>query len=223
MRSLCDDQSVVQPAEVFHAMRCIGLLTFSVHTVITTTQWMPNRVPRILESAWKSLNLKAPVHHLISSHLPFNREGCWGTTDDFATSFLHFSLFPTALWDLANSRPIHSLVLSSHLFLCLSCLLLPFTVLCKTVLARPGERETWSNHCSLRLFMMVRRFPAGSWHGLPRWKHGLCMRCVISCGSTLFPWLEKKRKKKSPCSRPSKSVKTGHSAWKSLRIETVLI
>ena len=39
------------------------------------------------------------------SHLSLNREGRWGTTDDFATSFPHFSLFSTALWDLANSRP----------------------------------------------------------------------------------------------------------------------
>ena len=29
-----------------------------------------------------------------------------------------------------------------HLFLCLPYLLLPFTVLCKIVLARPDERET---------------------------------------------------------------------------------
>ena len=27
---------------------------------------------------------------LISSHLSINREGRWGATDDFATSFLHF-------------------------------------------------------------------------------------------------------------------------------------
>ena len=47
-------------------------------------------------------------HH----HLSLNREGRWGTTDDLATSFLHFSLFSTALWDLANSRPAHSLMLS---------------------------------------------------------------------------------------------------------------
>ena len=53
-----------------------------------------------------------------SSHLFLNREGRWGTTDDFATSFLHFSLFSTAFWDLANSRPVHFLMLSSHLFLC---------------------------------------------------------------------------------------------------------
>ena len=75
-------------------------------------------------------------HH----HQSLNREGCWGTTDDFATSFLHFSLFSAALWDLPNSRPVHSLMLSSHLFLCPPCLLPPFTVPCKMVLARPDER-----------------------------------------------------------------------------------
>ena len=75
-------------------------------------------------------------------HLSLNRGGRWGTTYDFTTSFLHFSLFSTALWDLANSRPVHSLMLSSHLFFCLPCLLPPFTVPCKMVLARPDKRET---------------------------------------------------------------------------------
>ena len=58
-------------------------------------------------------------HHHHHHHLSLNREDCWGTTDDFATSFLHFSLFSAALWDLPNSRPVYSLMLSSHLFLCL--------------------------------------------------------------------------------------------------------
>ena len=75
---------------------------------------------------------------MVSSHyhhcLSLNCEGYWGTTDDY--------LFSTALWDLANSRPIHSLMFSSHLFLCLPCLLPPFTVPCKVVLARPDEQET---------------------------------------------------------------------------------
>ena len=62
---------------------------------------------------------------IIISHLSLNREGRWGTTDDFTTSFPHFPLFFTALWDLANSRPVRSLMLSSHLFLSLSCLLPP--------------------------------------------------------------------------------------------------
>ena len=39
-------------------------------------------------------------------HLSLNRDGRWSTTDDF-TSFLHFPLFSTALWDLANSKPVH--------------------------------------------------------------------------------------------------------------------
>ena len=38
-----------------------------------------------------------------------------GAPDDFATSFLHSSLFFTALWDLPNSRHVHSLMLFSHL------------------------------------------------------------------------------------------------------------
>ena len=71
-------------------------------------------------------------------HLSLNRGSRWGTTDEFTTSFLHFSLFSTVLWDLPNSRPVHSLTLSSHLFLCLPCLLPP----CKMVLARPDERES---------------------------------------------------------------------------------
>ena len=76
--------------------------------------------------------------------------------------FSIFLLFSTALWDLPDSRPFHwSLMLSSHFFLCLPCLLPPFTVPCKMVLARPDERETWSYHCSLRLFTMVRRSSCG--------------------------------------------------------------
>ena len=39
--------------------------------------------------------LLQPQNLIISSHLSLNREGLWGTTDDFATSFLYFSLFFT--------------------------------------------------------------------------------------------------------------------------------
>ena len=98
------------------------------------------------------------IHH---HHLFPNRKGRWDTTDDFTTSFLHFSRFSTALWDLPNSRPVHSLMLSSHLFLCLICFLSLFTVPCKKVLATPDERETWPFHCCLHLFTMVRRFSCG--------------------------------------------------------------
>ena len=94
---------------------------------------------------------------LTSPHLSLNHEGRWGTTDDFITSFLHFTMFSTALWDLANSRPVHFLILSSHLFFCLPCLLPPFTVPCKIVSARSDERETRPHYCSLRPFTMVSR------------------------------------------------------------------
>ena len=43
------------------------------------------------------------THHHHHHHLSVNCQGHWGTTDDFTTSFLHFSLFSTALWDLVNS------------------------------------------------------------------------------------------------------------------------
>ena len=59
-------------------------------------------------------------HHHHHHHQSLNREGRWGTTDDFATSFLHFSL--------PKSRPVHFLMLSSHLFLCLPCPHSPLTV-----------------------------------------------------------------------------------------------
>ena len=102
-----------------------------------------------------------PLNNHQHHHQSLNRMGRWGTTDNFATSFLHFSLFSTALWDLPNSRPVHSLMLSSHFFLCPPCLLPPFTVPCKIVLARPDERETLPYHCSLRLFTMVRKSSCG--------------------------------------------------------------
>ena len=113
--------------------------------------------------------LKILIHFPLHFHLSLNLKGCWGTTDDFTTSFLHFSLFSTALWDLANSRPVHSLM-SSNLFFCLPCHLFPFTVLCKMVLAGPDEQETRPFHCSLHLLMMVRS------------------SCGL-IGSTSFPWL----------------------------------
>ena len=105
-------------------------------------------------------------YHHHHHHQSINREGRWGTRDDFTTSFLHCSLFSTALLDLPNSKPVYSLMLSPHLFLCLPCLLPPFTVPCKMVLARPDERESWPYHCSLRFLTIVRRFscgPTGCW------------------------------------------------------------
>ena len=67
---------------------------------------------------WLTIHDKEKSLPELISLIPQPR-GSWGTTDYFKTSFLHFSLFYTALWDLANSGPVHSLMLSSHLFFCL--------------------------------------------------------------------------------------------------------
>ena len=79
---------------------------------------------------------------ILHRHLSLNREGRWGTTDDFTPSVLHSSLLSTALWNLVNSRHVHFLILPPHLFFCLPCLLPPFTVPYKMDLARPDEWET---------------------------------------------------------------------------------
>ena len=67
-----------------------------------------------------------PAHHYY--HLLLNRDGHWCTTDDFITSFLHFSPFSTALWDSKNIQasqfpdgvfpPLPLSVLSSSPFHC---------------------------------------------------------------------------------------------------------
>ena len=111
-------------------------------------------------------------HHHYHHHLSLNREGRWGTTDEFATSFLHFSLFSTALWDLPKSRPVHSLM-SSYLFFCLPCLRPPALCLARWFLPdlMNGRHVHTSAVCvSLRCSILrVVRLPVGSWHGLPRW------------------------------------------------------
>ena len=112
-----------------------------------------------------------PHHH---RHQSLNRKGRWGTIDNFATSFLHFSLFSTALWDLPNSRPVHSLMLLSRLFLCQPCFLPPFTVLARWFWQDlvNGKLDHSTAVC---VFLRssgdqhVVQLPAGSWHGLSRW------------------------------------------------------
>ena len=113
--------------------RCIPYLQGHVHPVLITSITITTGI---------GVEVMYNHHHHHHHHQSPNREGRWSTKDNFATSFLNFSLFSTALWDLVNSRHVHSLMLSSHFFLCLPRLLPPFTVLCKMVLARPDEWET---------------------------------------------------------------------------------
>ena len=87
---------------------------------------------------------------------PITLGGRRGTTDEFATIPFHLDLFSAALVELAKSISVHSLILSSHLFFCLPLFLLPFTVPCRIVFAKPEDLETWQNHLSFRFLTRVR-------------------------------------------------------------------
>ena len=97
---------------------------------------------------------------------PITLEGRRGTTDEFATIPFHLDLFSAALVELAKSIPVHSLILSSHLFFCLPLFLFPFTVPCRIVFAQPEDLETWPNHLSFRFLTRVRSLsysPMAAW------------------------------------------------------------
>ena len=97
------------------------------------------------------------ISSLIISSQSLNLGGRRGTTDDVATISFDPSLSSAALRESPNPIPVHSLMLSSHLFFCLPLLLAPFTVLCRIVFAMPEDLEMWPYHLSFRFFTMVRR------------------------------------------------------------------
>ena len=65
------------------------------------------------------------LSYLILSYLSRSLIDRWGTTVDFTTSFLHSSRLSTFRCGIFHSRPVHSLMLSSHRFLCLPLRLPP--------------------------------------------------------------------------------------------------
>ena len=81
-------------------------------------------------------------------------EGCRGTTDEFTTIRFHLVLF--SLVELAKSIPVHSLILSFHLFFCLPLFLCTFIVPCRIVFAKPEDLEMWPNHLSFHFLTRVR-------------------------------------------------------------------
>ena len=83
-----------------------------------------------------------------SYHLPRSLADRWGTTVDFTTSFLHSSRFSAFRLMMFQSRPVHSLMLSSHRFFCLPLRLPPCTVPCRIVLTSPHDRLTCPYHFS---------------------------------------------------------------------------
>ena len=105
---------------------------------------------------FSSLILKELKGKILFLFYPITLEGRRGTTDEFATIPFHLDLFSAALVELAKSIPVHSLILSSHLFFCLPLFLFPFTVPCRIVFAKPEDLETWPNHLSFRFLTRVR-------------------------------------------------------------------
>ena len=97
---------------------------------------------------------------------PITLEGRRDTTDEFATIPFLLVLFSAALVELAKSIPVHSLILSSHLFFCLPLFLFPFAVPCGIIFAIPEDLETWPNHLSFRFLTRVRSssyYPMAAW------------------------------------------------------------
>ena len=90
------------------------------------------------------------------------------------------TLFSTSLWNLANSRPVHSLMcLPTTSSLCL--VFFPLS-LCLARWLWPDLMNGRHDHTTA---VCISLWLSG---GLP---HGLCMRCIGSCGSSLFSWLVK--------------------------------
>ena len=76
----------------------------------------------ILRFCAEPFSLLTNNHHSCFSFLSYlsrSLADCWGTTVDFTTCFLHSSRFSAFRSMIFHSRPVHSLILSSHCFLCL--------------------------------------------------------------------------------------------------------
>ena len=103
----------------------------------------PQRCPVSHIQIYRTCNLGSLSDHLLH-HLQLspNREGVWGTTDDFTTSFVHFSVLycPLRLGELL-AYPFPDVVFLPLLLSALSSSPFHFTVPCNTVLARPHEQE----------------------------------------------------------------------------------
>ena len=108
-----------------------------------------------------------PVLHLLISPNPQPRESL-GHHRRFHNQFPPFCSVLHCTLGLGESRPVHSLMLSSHLFFCVPCLLSKFTKPCKMVFARlmNGRNVRISSVCvSLRWSgLRVVRLPFGAWH-----------------------------------------------------------
>ena len=78
--------------------------------------------------------------YIFWSYLSWSLADRWGTTVNFTTSFLHASRFSAFHSSIFHSRPVHSLMLSSHHFLCLPHIYTVFNL------------QSLSLHCSKGIF-----------------------------------------------------------------------
>ena len=130
-------------------MCCLYLVVFRQRFNVSGRQKTISEIKCYLETA-----IKRPIYFIL--FYPITLVGHRGTTDEFATTRLHFILFSNALVELAKSIPVHYLILSAHLFFCLPLFLFPFTVPRRIVFAKPEDLETWQNHLSFRFLTRVR-------------------------------------------------------------------
>ena len=93
--------------------RCPNIQTHYNEAVIYLNFGTPKNNEFSIWNKWK-------IYYFSILFYPITLEGRWGTTDEFATIPFHLDLFSAALVELAKSIPVHSLILSSHLFFCLS-------------------------------------------------------------------------------------------------------
>ena len=145
-----------------------------LNSLTTSTVGRLTLLPVLRKTYWDQLHLQSFLIGLYAFYsilfYPITLGGRRGTTDEFATIPFHLDLFSAAPAELAKSIPVHSLILSSHLFFCLPLFLFPFTVPCRIVFAKPEDLETWPNHLSVRFLTRVRSSsysPMAAWIFLP--------------------------------------------------------
>ena len=137
----------------------------------TSTSFWPSPIPKGLPSASPSsptvsdgmLCSLSVCFCLSLSVLSRSLADHWGTTVDFTTSFLHSLRFLAFRSSIFHSRPVHSLMLSFHCFLCLPLHLPPWTVPCRIVLASLDDCVVCLYHFSLRLFTVKSGLYTAQW------------------------------------------------------------
>ena len=115
-QSVCLSVCLCSSYQLLSAVLYLNSWTF----VLQLLRW------REYTSALTKRTAKTISLHLSPFFLFVTSRGSLGHHRWFDNQFPPFSVCSTALWDLTNSRPVHSPMLSSYL-VCLPCLLPPYT------------------------------------------------------------------------------------------------